>query len=151
MSLMLKATISSERSINLPKVTQMDSGEAGSLSTGPPLSQMLWASWMYSPSHLVWVLKWNILSKTTHFPRGKLLPKGGGSFNQHWKIQHFHSWIKQNTQRAGVCPDWQDQAGWVNSTQSSGSDNDARHPPWLCQSTESVFNSKLPSDVFNVL
>ena len=57
MSLMLKETLRSERSINLPRVTQMESAEAGSLSTGPLLSQMLWASCMYSPSHLVWVFE----------------------------------------------------------------------------------------------
>ena len=57
MSLMLKETLCSERSINFPRATQMESGEAGSLSTGPLLSQMLWASWMYSPSHLVWVFE----------------------------------------------------------------------------------------------
>ena len=57
MSLTLKETLRSERSINLPRVTQMESAEAGSLSTGPLLSQMLWASCMYSPSHLVWVFE----------------------------------------------------------------------------------------------
>ena len=57
MSLTLKETLCSERSINFPRATQMESGEAGSLSTGPLLSQMLWASWMYSPSHLVWVFE----------------------------------------------------------------------------------------------
>lgn len=57
MSLMLKETLRSERPINLPRVTQMESGKAGSLSTGPLLSQMLWASWVYSPSHLVWIFE----------------------------------------------------------------------------------------------
>ena len=56
-SLMLMETLCSERSINLPRITQMESGKAGSLSTGPLLSQMLWASWVYSPSHLVWIFE----------------------------------------------------------------------------------------------
>lgn len=109
MSLMLK-TLCSERSINLPRITQMESGKAGSLSTGPLLSQMLWASWVYSPSHLVWIFE--IRSKTTHFSQRQIITKRRKKFESTLNDPTF-SFMNKIAHPEGRGVPWQARPGRV--------------------------------------